>query len=468
MTESADCADRTLPAGWMSVRLGDVGEVRLGRQRSPENHNGPYMRPYLRAANVGWSGALLEDVKEMNFSPAEQQVYELLPGDVLLSEASGSIGEVGKPMLWGGQIPGCCFQNTLIRVRSHGAVDPAFLRYRLLLEAMLGRWAEGVARGVGIHHLGSTRVAEWRFAMPALAEQQRIVDELERRLSHVDAAVRSLQLCDRRMAAARHAIARRLALPTLGEVDGDLPALPPGWEWSTLGKVATIVGGVTKDAKRENDPGRVSVPYLRVANVQRGYLDLADVTMIRVPPEKAKSLLLEPGDILFTEGGDRDKLGRGWVWEGQIADCIHQNHVFRARLHDARLHPKLVSWIGNTFGQKWFETAGKQTTNLASVNKTTLEAFPVPIPPPGAAAGIVKEIDRRLSLVDAAAQSVASNLLRAEQLRRALLATAFNGQLVPHDPCDEPASVLVERIRGQRNDQPSTARRGRRRKENVA
>lgn len=442
-----------LPTGWAWARLQDVAEVRLGRQRSPKNHVGPSMTPYLRAANVGWEGPLLDDVKEMNFTPAEREIYQLMPGDVLLSEASGSIGEVGKPILWKGQIPGACFQNTLIRVRSVGAVDPRFLVHRLRMEAMLGRWADGVARGVGIHHLGSTRVADWKFALPPLAEQVRIVPELERRLSHVDAAIRSLQFCTRRLASSRHVIAHSLVLPNCGAPGSDgLPPLPDGWSWTKLGEVATVAGGVTKDAKKESDPNFVNVPYLRVANVQRGRLDLENVATIRVSADKAKDLRLEPGDVLFTEGGDRDKLGRGWVWEGHIPDCIHQNHVFRARLREPRLHPKFVSWVGNTFGQKWFEAAGKQTTNLASVSKKTLESFPVPLPPAGAAAEIVKEIDRRLSLIEAAEAIVAANLVKAARLRASLLVAAFSGQLVPQDAGEESATVLLERIKASRTE----------------
>ncbi len=151
-----------------------------------------------------------------------------------------------------------------------------------------------------------------------------------------------------------------------------------GDQWVKLGEIAEVVGGVTKDTKRQTDPSYVEVPYLRVANVQRGYLDLGVVTTIRVPASTVEKLRLEPDDILFNEGGDRDKLGRGWVWEGQVPDCIHQNHVFRARLRTDEFDPKFVSMHGNTFGRTWFETMGKQTTNLASVSLTTLKAFPIP------------------------------------------------------------------------------------------
>ena len=104
------------------------------------------------------------------------------------------------------------------------------------------------------------------------------------------------------------------------------------------------------------------MPYLRVANVQRGYLDLSEVKQIDAPRFDIEDLRLQLGDILFNQGGDRDKLGRGWIWEGQLPECIYQNHVFRARLYSDELSPKLVSWWGNTFGRAYFLREGKQTT----------------------------------------------------------------------------------------------------------
>jgi type I restriction enzyme S subunit len=232
-----------------------------------------------------------------------------------------------------------------------------------------------------------------------------------------------------------------------------LPELPPSWIWASLKQLAQVVTGITKDSKRQVDPSFVEVPYLRVANVQRGFLDLRDVATIRVPPDKATLLELKPGDILFTEGGDRDKLGRGWVWEGQIDNCIHQNHIFRARLYSDELEPKFISWHGNTFGQAWFEAAGKQTTNLASISLATLKSLPVPIPPAAEQRRIIAEVERQLSLIEAAEGETERGLERAVSLRRAILQAAFEGRLVPQDPADEPAAGLLERIAAARTSQ---------------
>jgi len=107
---------------------------------------------------------------------------------------------------------------------------------------------------------------------------------------------------------------------------------PATWLWVRLDAVTEIKGGITKDRKRKIENAK-ELPYLRVANVQRGYLNLDKMKYIKVSKVKLPELLLENGDILFNEGGDRDKLGRGWIWEGQINQCIYQNHVFRARLY---------------------------------------------------------------------------------------------------------------------------------------
>ena len=144
------------------------------------------MRPYLRAANVTWDGLNLSDVKAMDFSPREVESYRLQRGDILLAEASGSADEVGKPAVWDGEIDDCCFQNTLIRLRVCPEVVQ-FLHIHLMSDARSGALGRA-ARGVGIHHLGAQRAEAWLVGLAPLAEQRRIVAEVERRLSVVQQA----------------------------------------------------------------------------------------------------------------------------------------------------------------------------------------------------------------------------------------------------------------------------------------
>ncbi|MGD1173159.1 restriction endonuclease subunit S [Mycobacterium seoulense] len=424
---------------WRVSQLSDVAEVRLGRQRAPKNHHGDSMRPYLRAANVTWSGLSLHDVKSMNFTDEELVTYRLEPGDIVLSEASGSPGEVGKPAMWSGEIADCAFQNTLIRVRPREH-EPKFLLHYFRYQALVGRFVEH-SRGVGIHHLGRARLATWPTPVPPIGEQRRIVEILEDHLSRLDAAdcglartlvkldvLRERTIVDA-LTGAKVADRAAAELEEAGTADGRLPSLPVGWSWARLGDVADVVGGVTKDAKREGNPTFVEVPYLRVANVQRGRLKLDDIETIRVAPAKANALSLQEGDVLLNEGGDRDKLARGWVWESQIDGCIHQNHVFRARVREPRIDPFFLSMTANTIGGPWAERNGKQSVNLASISLSIIRKMPVIVPAAGDAERIVAAIRERQSEYERLKGAMAEARIRADGLRRSLLASAFSGRL---------------------------------------
>lgn len=172
------------------------------------------------------------------------------------------------------------------------------------------------------------------------------------------------------------------------------------WPTEPLGTICEIVSGITKDSKKQGDDYR-EVPYLRVANVQRLQLNLSEVKTIPAKESTIASYRLEPGDILLNEGGDRDKLGRGWIWQGQISECIHQNHVFRARIRDGKAIPKWIAYYANTNeARAYFLESGKQTTNLASISKKNLSALPVPLPPFHVQEILVAEIDTHLSRLD--------------------------------------------------------------------
>ena len=226
--------------------------------------------------------------------------------------------------------------------------------------------------------------------------------------------------------------------------------LPDSWSIRLLDEISEIQGGIQVGKKRNNQTALVEVPYLRVANVQRGWLNLDEIKTIAVTPEERDHLLLKKGDVLMNEGGDRDKLGRGWVWGGQISKCIHQNHVFRIRLNAGIIPPEFVSHYANEKGQQYFFDEGTQTTNLASISKRKVAALPVPVPPFDEAVEIVHRIETAFSWLDrvSADHASASNLL--PKLDAAILAKAFRGELVPQDPNDEPVEILLARIREAR------------------
>ena len=226
--------------------------------------------------------------------------------------------------------------------------------------------------------------------------------------------------------------------------DDALPQLPESWTWSQLGEIGEVVGGVTVDKKRKPvDP--VTVPYLRVTNVQRGYLDLSEIKSITVERRVAQALTLKQGDMLLNEGGDRDKIGRGWIWEGQIEGCIHQNHVFRVRLYDPSLSPYFLSHYANEMGRRFFVEKGKQTTNLASISMSKISQLPIPLVPAVELQELMHLLGNSLALtLDVEAQFQAAPT--AQTIRQSILKAAFEGRLVQQDPRDEPAERLLARL----------------------
>ncbi len=174
----------SLPEGWTWASVEQLGEVQLGRQRSPKNVSKHYPTKYIRAANITERGIDVSDVLDMEFSPAERERFALRDGDIILSEASGSPSQVGKPAVWRDELPMCCFQNTVLRLR------PLVVRSKYVLVTFQNFYANSVfakvAGGVGINHLGAEKFSAIPFPLPPLAEQTRIVAEVERRLSVVE------------------------------------------------------------------------------------------------------------------------------------------------------------------------------------------------------------------------------------------------------------------------------------------
>ena len=168
------------------------------------------------------------------------------------------------------------------------------------------------------------------------------------------------------------------------------------------------------------------VPYLSVANVKDGYLDLGLVKTMCISDSELERYRLRNGDVLFTEGGDADKLGRGTVWRGEIEPCLHQNHVFAVRPHECQLDPEfLAAYAASSLGKRYFLGAAKQTTNLASINSTQLRRMFLPLPK--------LEEQRRLTKILAAAQKASSAAMTNRQCLGTLKTSAadvlLNGQV---------------------------------------
>jgi type I restriction enzyme S subunit len=254
--------------------------------------------------------------------------------------------------------------------------------------------------------------------LPPIDEQRRIV-------AHIDAIAKQI------------AAARGLRQGAVEEAEALLNAVKndvfsdeyvASFPLILLGDVSDIRSGVTLGRKLVGDT--ISLPYLRVANVQDGYLDLDEVKEVEVLASEFDKWQLQFGDILLTEGGDWDKLGRGTVWQDEIPNCIHQNHIFRVRVDLELFNPHfLMALISSPRGKRYFQDASKQTTNLASINQRQLKAFQVVCPPLTEQRLIVQEIEEVGRQATYFKRLQADSAAELDALLPSLLDQAFRGEL---------------------------------------
>lgn len=463
-----------LPSGWFFTRLCDIThKITDGTHHTPTYISDGI--PFISVKDITANVIHFTNCKYISDKEHCELIKRCNPElkDILITKS----GTIGRTAVVKNSNPFSLFVSVAL-IKPFKGLDSEFIKYALDNYISSIDIQQSVKGGV-IKNLHIEDLKEIQIPFPPLPEQHRIVSKIEELFTKLEAGVEELRKAKARLRRYRQAVLKAAVTGELTrpwrEIHGsevepasefiqrvsngcyrehasnelsltDLPAIPAEWIWTRLDWIADIKGGVTKNSKQIiDDP--VSLPYLRVANVQRGYLDLSEMKYIEVPKIKVGELLLQKGDILFTEGGDRDKLGRGWVWQGEIGDCTHQNHVFRARLITEEISSRFVSWFGNTFGQQYFLREGAQTTNLASINMTKLSAFPVPMPPVVEQKVIIEKVEQNLSIIDKLEAAVNEQILRSNGLRQSILHSAFKGKLVPQDPNDEPAEKLLERIR---------------------
>ncbi|MBD9357678.1 restriction endonuclease subunit S [Methylomonas albis] len=191
--------------------------------------------------------------------------------------------------------------------------------------------------------------------------------------------------------------------------------LPAEWEWLRLGDALDITGGVTL-GRKITGADLVELPYLRVANVQRGHLVLDSIKTVEIRQSELGRYQLLKGDLLVTEGGDWDKVGRTAIWNSEIESCLHQNHIFRMRRLTKDLSSSWIEMYMNSIAKAYFQAASKQTTNLASINMTQLKSCVIAVPSLREQHRIVAKVDELTALCD----QLKSRLTAAYQLQQKL------------------------------------------------
>ena len=369
-------ANRTqVPDGWRMARLGDVVTMSQGgtpRKKRPEYWGGHI--PFVTGADLRDVRVTREHARsflsEDGLRSGDTVICE--PGALLLATRT-RVGLAGLAT----EVMGA--SQDITRLEPNGEVDPSYLCRVLVRNS---RTLQRRARGTTIQGVTREDVASLQILVPPISEQRAIAAVLDA----IDAAIERTQSVISATERLRDALLHELltrGVPGWHTKWRNVPGLgtiPADWQVMRLEDVAEIQTGRAVNRKAARN-GSLEVPYLSVANVKDGYLDLGSIKTMHVSNPEIERYRLEYGDVLFTEGGDADKLGRGTVWRGEIDPCLHQNHIFAVRPHADDLIPDfLAAYAASSAGKRYFMGAAKQTTNLASVNSTQLKRMILPFP----------------------------------------------------------------------------------------
>lgn len=329
-----------------------------------------------------------------------------------------------------------------------GHVSPAYRSY-WIRTGLNGQYAHHLMRS-NLYVKGYTRLLtgirpnslqmsrddlmEFPVIVPPLAEQAAIAAFLDRETGKIDALIeaqtRLIELLkEKRQAVISHAVTKGLnpdapmkdtGIEWLGQV-------PAHWDVARLKQVAKVQTGVAK-GKDYGGQETEEVPFLRVANVQDGWVDLRDVATIHLPKEDVGRYRLRAGDVLMNEGGDYDKLGRGTVWHGQIEPCVHQNHVFAVR--PEKVDPEWLDLVTSSqSAQFFFMGRSKQSTNLASISSSNLMELPLMVPPEGEQKAVVAKTKAMLKELSMLQGDIELGISLLQERRAALISAVVTGKI---------------------------------------
>lgn len=464
-----------LPAGWVECSLSDVCELveKVDPTATPDKEI-----HYIDIGSVESGSGRLLGAQVLAGKAAPSRARQLVAaGDVLFST-------VRTYMMKTTAVPpdlnGAVASTGFCVLRPNPSVNPSLVLHAVRQPEFVER-ISSAQTGSSYPAVRDRDVRAMPIRLPPLPEQGRIVAAIEEAFSLLDAGETALHNTRTRLKRMRDAVLTaaltgrlvpqdptdtpaEILLADLGaESIKDLPGqLPESWCWVLLGEASSIAGGIQKQPKRR--PARNPVPFLRVANVGRGSLDLTEVHDIEVFEGELDRYGLRAGDLLVVEGnGSPDQIGRAAVWGGQIAPCVHQNHLIRVRPGQAVNPGYLGVYWNSPDAAARVQAVASSTSGLHTLSTGKLKRLPVAVPPIEEQGRIVAEVERQFSFIEAAERAVETGLRRSAGLRRSVLKAAFEGRLVAQDPGDEPASVLLERIAAERAAAAPRTRRAPRR-----
>ncbi|GHV42280.1 hypothetical protein AGMMS49546_20360 [Spirochaetia bacterium] len=406
-----------LPKGWIDCNLPILCNIKTGKMdANHERKDGKY-RFYTCSSTYTFCNT------------------HSFNGECIIIPGNGDIGQV---YYYNGQFE--AYQRTYVLDDIH--IMPKYLYYH-----MLWNWRyinSDKQYGSTIRYIRIGNFENYKIHLPPLAEQKRIIAKIDMLFLGLDKGVDYLHAIKAQLKTYRQAV---LKWAFEGKLTGHLPSI---FTDKNIGDFFDITGGLTKNSHR--DDLLVKMPYLSVANVYYNSLDLTVVKNIGVTKAEIERTRLLPNDLLFVEGnGSREQIGRVASWNGEIDKCLHQNHIIKGRPNGSMIVKYALYYFMSKTGRDQILSIASSTSGLYTLSINKIKSLKIPYCALSEQNKIVTAIESRLSVCDKIEQLIDENLIKADALRQSILKKAFEGRLIPQDPDDESAVVLLERIKAERS-----------------
>ncbi|MBU4216249.1 MAG: restriction endonuclease subunit S [Actinobacteria bacterium] len=481
--------EKSLPGSWSWASLNDIGRIAAGgtpATKNDENFNG----------NVAWlTPADLSGYTKKYISRGKRNISErgfqtsaavLLPEGSVLFSSRAPIGYVviaSNPIATNQG-----FKNLM----PYDGIINEYVYYYLKGSKPL---VEGMASGTTFLEVSAKRFSAVPIPIAPTNEQHRIVAKIEDLFTNLDAGVEALKKVQAQIKRYRHAVLKyafegkltaewreahkddlepasvlleRIKDERKKKLGGkykeppavdtsDLPELPDGWEWTNVGLIATsMTNGIYKQKHFYADDG---IACLRMYNIDDGRIVWKDIKRMNVTPEEIEGYGLKPGDILINRVNSWELVGKSAIIPEGLETCVFESKNIRLRLNEAHVSSKYIQYWLQLHGHNYFSRNFQQTTGMASINQTQLGLMEVPLTSVEEQMQIVEDIERRFSIADEIQKVLVQSIMQSDRLRQSILKRAFEGKLVPQDPTDEPAEMLLERINEEGTKQAAGAKK---------
>ena len=467
-----------LPSGWTITNLGSIiRKISNGiTHKQTKTNNGI---PVTRIETI--SNGII-DLERVGYLPEISndliEKYKLESGDILFSNINSDF-HLGKTAIFTLDTLLLHGMNLLLLRPNQEIIVSKFFNYLCNWFRLSGQFISIAQHAVNQSSINQTKLSGLQIPVPPLNEQKRIVSKLEELLTKLDAGIEYLKetqilLKQYRQSILKYAFEGKLTekwrkenphviqhlsnlfdnIYQLKDVKkkehlkilyNNLIQIPNEWKWTTIGDITlSMKNGIYKPPNFYNEKG---IACLRMYNIEEGNIIWKDIKRMNLTKNEVKDYELNPGDILVNRVNSRELVGKAATIPHGLETCIYESKNIRLRISNKFINSKLVSFWFLLYGQRYFNNNAQQTVGMASINQVQLGAMPIPLMSIEEQELLIREIERRFSIISHNIENIKIYLNFSKNLYQSILKVAFEGKLVLQDPADEPVEILLERIK---------------------